>query len=728
MWRGLRPELKTELTGLVLVAFAILIFFALRMAELYQGTGAESLVGSIGSGLAVATRGLAGRGRYLVPLLIGLAGMKLIYGRQEEAGSLRLLGLTLLAVVVVTLLHVPVIDQYGISVGVIQRGLEGSGGGVVGALGGICLRLLFGRIGTYIVLATLGITSLLLITEGSLFKAGRNLGKSLAGSFQWLKQLLTDFLFVTVEEEVREKESRRRPLTPQPSRAGSVPPKGGSRREEHAGGQVVSLPVAARSGEETSGQWTLPSLDILQRAVKIRSPRLKKDVADNIKILEETLENFGVKAKVSQVSCGPAITRYELQPAPGVKVSRIVSLADDIALSLAADHVRIEAPIPGKAALGIEIPNKEVSTVYLRDVLETEEFQASTSKLAVALGKDITGKPVIADLARMPHLLIAGATGSGKSVCLNGLTTSLLFKCTPADLRVIMIDPKMVELTNYNGIPHLLTPVITDPKKAAASLKWLVGEMERRYELFSRSGVRDITRYNAKVIRDGEEPLPLVVVLIDELADLMMVSPAEVEDAICRLAQMARAAGIHLVVATQRPSVDIITGVIKANIPSRIAFAVSSQTDSRTILDMAGAEKLVGRGDMLFLPVGATKPVRIQGVFVSDREVDDLVTFWKKQGGPEYVPGIGQYEVVPSREKAEEDELLPEALKLVLETGQVSVSMLQRKLRVGYNRAARLIELMEAHGFISSYEGGKRSVMVDWEDYDRLFRRYNVPR
>ena len=387
--------------------------------------------------------------------------------------------------------------------------------------------------------------------------------------------------------------------------------------------------------------FKLPPLEILQFPTRLNSQRMNKDITDNVKTLEETLENFGVKARVTQVSRGPSITRYEIQPAPGIKVSRIVNLADDIALSLAALQVRIEAPIPGKAAVGIEVPNEEIATVALREVLETHLFRESASKLTIALGKDIAGNPIVADLAKMPHLLIAGATGSGKSVCMNAIITSILFKARPDEVKLLMIDPKVVELSNFNGIPHLISPVVTDTKKAATSLRWVVHEMENRYELFAALGVKDIMRYNqVRRPEDGKEKFPLlpyIVVLIDELADLMMVAPADVEDAICRLAQMARAAGIHLVVATQRPSVDVITGVIKANITSRIAFAVSSQTDSRTILDMGGAERLLGRGDMLFYPTGMAKPLRVQGVYVSDQDVEKLVNFLKEQKKPQYI-------------------------------------------------------------------------------------------
>jgi S-DNA-T family DNA segregation ATPase FtsK/SpoIIIE len=442
-------------------------------------------------------------------------------------------------------------------------------------------------------------------------------------------------------------------------------------------------------------------------------------------LLEETLNSFGVAAKVVQVSRGPIITRYELQPAPGVKVSRIVSLSDDIALNLAASSVRIEAPIPGKAAIGIEVPNKDTAPVLIREVLDTESFFNHPSKIAFALGKDIAGNSIIADIARMPHLLIAGATGSGKSVCINSLIVSILYKATPDDVRFLMIDPKVVELSAYNGIPHLLCPVVTDPRKAAGTLNWAVQEMMERYKKFAEKGVRDFDRYNEQ-IEEEEKKLPQIVIIIDELADLMMVAPSEVEDAICRLAQMARAAGMHLVIATQRPSVDVITGVIKANITSRIAFAVSSQVDSRTILDMSGAEKLLGSGDMLYYPSGANKPIRVQGAFITEQEVESIVSCIKNQNeGPEYNMEVLKETTADQDEQDNsfEDELLPDAIEVVIDAGQASISMLQRRLRIGYARAARLIDEMEVRGLISGYDGSRpRNVLITKEEFEEQFK------
>lgn len=466
--------------------------------------------------------------------------------------------------------------------------------------------------------------------------------------------------------------------------------------------------------------YKLPAFHLLSKPAGSGKGGDAADYKANARKLEATLESFGVRAKVLEVVRGPSVTRYEIQPDTGVKVSRIVSLTDDIALALAAKDIRMEAPIPGKSAIGIEVPNSEVSVVTMREVMETSAFQDAGSKLTITLGRDISGQPIVGNLARMPHLLVAGATGSGKSVCINGIITSILYKAKPDEVKFLMIDPKMVELNVYNGIPHLLAPVVTDPRRASLALKQVVREMEKRYELFSKSGTRNIEGYNAMLNETkSEAPLPYYVVIVDELADLMMVAANDVEDAICRLAQMARAAGIHLIIATQRPSVDVITGVIKANIPSRIAFGVSSQVDSRTILDMVGAEKLLGRGDMLYLPMGASKPVRVQGAFLSDQEVEAVVGFCRTQEQANY-----QEEMVPQVEETQEageqfeDELYDQAVQIVLEAKQASVSLLQRRMRVGYTRAARLIDSMEAKGIVGPYEGSKpREVLVTMEQY-----------
>ncbi|WP_026476066.1 FtsK/SpoIIIE family DNA translocase [Alkaliphilus transvaalensis] len=464
-------------------------------------------------------------------------------------------------------------------------------------------------------------------------------------------------------------------------------------------------------------EYQIPDIDLLSQVDSMPNKEDKKKILKKAKVLEETLKNFGVEAKVVQVSKGPVITRYELQPSVGVKVSKIVNLSDDIALNMAAPAIRIEAPIPGKAAIGIEIPNEDVSMVTLREVIDSTHYQSSEGRIPFALGKDISGNPIITDISKMPHLLVAGATGSGKSVCINTLILSILYSSTPENVKLLMIDPKVVELNQYNGIPHLLIPVVTDPKKATGALNWAVQEMTRRYQLFAENSVKDIGTYNDKF---PEDKLPFIVIIIDELADLMLVAANDVEDAICRLAQMARAAGLHLIIATQRPSVDVITGVIKANIPSRIAFSVASQTDSRTIIDMGGAEKLLGKGDMLFYPIGANKPVRVQGAFVSEKEVERVVTFIKNQvQNPTYesdiINKIDSGEVLDLNSGS--DDLFNKAVELIVESQQASISMLQRRLRIGYNRAARLIDEMEAKGIIGPHEGSKpRQVLIKESD------------
>ena len=463
-----------------------------------------------------------------------------------------------------------------------------------------------------------------------------------------------------------------------------------------------------------------PGLDLLTKISHKGNENDKRKALENASLLIKTLSNFGVDTKMGQVTLGPTITRYEVQPNPGVKVSRIVNLSDDIALSLAAKSIRMEAPIPGKSAIGIEVPNDEPQVVGLRDVLASKEFKENDSSLSIGLGKDISGNPVIADIGKMPHLLVAGATGSGKSVCINTIINSLLYKATPDEVKLLLIDPKVVELAHYNGIPHLLSPVVTDPKKAANALSWAVVEMNKRYKLFAEIGVKDITSYNSK----SETKLPKIVIIIDELADLMMACANEVEDYICRLAQMARAAGMHLIIATQRPSVDVITGVIKANVPSRIAFAVSSQTDSRTILDMGGAEKLLGKGDMLFYPLGAAKPVRLQGAYISEEDSDKVINFVKSQVKEEvkYEEEIIQTISKTANIKNDDvDEFLEDAIAFVVQSGQGSSSMLQRKYKIGFNRAARLIDSMEERGIVGPSEGSKpRKVLITMEELAKL--------
>lgn len=518
--------------------------------------------------------------------------------------------------------------------------------------------------------------------------------------------------------------------------ASAVPGSGAAASSVSAGAGMSSMPLSvpslASTAEDTAqvavskdGQihrtydrpYHFPSLDILAKGEVGQNNN--DEVAYNAMRLEDVLSSFGISAKVVNATQGPTVTRYEIEPAQGVKVSRIVNLTDDIALNLAAQHIRMEAPIPGKSAIGIEVPNTKTEAVHLRDVLDCSDFKEARGGIPVGLGKDIAGKPVITDLAKMPHLLVAGTTGSGKSVCVNTLISSILFSRKPEEVKLLLIDPKMVELSVYNGIPHLMAPVVTDMKKAAAVLRWAVREMEARYKAFAASGKRDIKSYNEA---HPKSAMPLIVLIIDELADLMMTAPDDIEESISRLAQMARAAGIHMVLATQRPSVNVITGSIKANVPSRISFAVGSQIDSRTILDMAGAEKLLGKGDMLFSPIGANKPIRVQGAFISDDEVEHLVEFVKQQREPEYddtVTAEAEKETAAQDNDEQDiyrDELLERAVNLVMESGQASVSMLQRRFRIGYTRAARLVDTMEDLKIVGPNMGSKaREILMSPE-------------
>lgn len=748
---SLKETIRNEVIGVFIVGMA-----CLGLVTLFSDRS-----GVVGGQIKHLLTVLAGNGRVCIPLMVGAWGLAFMNKQTPRLGS-KAVGVILLWLVLVGILHLQLPDIEAFSkADLIDAGMLGHGGGIIGAGIAILLKTTIGIPGSYVVLIMAALMGALLITNRSLIKGVQEVGLVGKESGQWMKHQMGDFIDVLKNSDLEE--SRDKGSGPQEDlKATKITKKGQAKGiypaldpavverplviktlEDHnelpvethgpakgqlgfdkmsstilestimPPGKVTSTPVSRQTRED--GNFQLPQVMLLNKSLKIKNPRLNKDLADNVKILEETLGSFGVKIKVTQVTQGPAITRYEAQPAPGVKVSKITNLADDIALSLASADVRIEAPIPGKSVVGIEVPNKEISMVHFREVLETPEYQGATSKLALCLGKDITGTPVIADLTKMPHLLIAGATGSGKSVCINTLIHSILFNARPNEVKFLLVDPKMVELANYNGIPHLIAPVVTDPRKAAGALKWIVTEMETRYELFAAAGVRDIVRYNFLRTQDKNDehpPLPYVVVIIDELADLMMVAPGDVEDAICRLAQMARAAGIHLIVATQRPSVDVITGLIKANIPSRIAFAVSSQTDSRTILDMNGAEKLLGRGDMLYYPMGSSKPLRVQGCYLGDKEVENVVSFLQNQAKPEYQE-IPNLDIGDIKKEEMEDELFYQAAQLFIETGTASVSLLQRRLRIGYTRAARLMDFLEGKGVVGGYEGSKpREVLM----------------
>jgi len=761
----LKETIRNEVIGVFVVGMA-----CLGLVALYSERS-----GVVGGKIKQLLTVLAGGGRICIPIMVGAWGLAYMNQRIPRLGA-KVVGAILLWLVLLGLLHLQLAGIEAFSrTDIFNEGQLGHGGGIIGAGVTAILKTTIGIPGSYVVLIMGAFMGALLITNRSLVRGVQDVGQVGKDSGLWMKHQMHEFidvlknsegenpdkrdLFSQVDLKAKDKTSKKittppkkpilaldpdvveRPLVIKTLEDQNDPPveinapKGQLGFEKVFGGghdntiippgKVTGTPISRQTHED--GNFQLPQVSLLNKALKLKNPRLNKDLADNVKILEETLASFGVKIKVTQVTQGPAITRYEAQPAPGVKVSKITNLADDIALSLASANVRIEAPIPGKSVVGIEVPNKEIAMVHFREVLETPEYVGAASKLTVCLGKDITGTPVIADLTKMPHLLIAGATGSGKSVCINTLIHSILFKARPDEVKFLLVDPKRVELANYNGIPHLIAPVVTDPKKAAGALKWIVTEMETRYELFAAAGVRDIVRYNFLRTQDKKEeqpPIPYVVVIIDELADLMMVAPGDVEDAICRLAQMARAAGIHLIVATQRPSVDVITGIIKANIPSRIAFGVSSQTDSRTILDMNGAEKLLGRGDMLYYPMGASKPLRVQGCYLGDKEVENVVTFLQNQAKPEYQE-IPNMELGNSKTEDMEDELFYQAAQLFIEGGTASVSLLQRRLRIGYTRAARLMDFLEEKGVVGGYEGSKpREVLMTRGQFELKFGQW----
>lgn len=734
-------------------------FACLGVVLLYANNGS-----AIANAVVKLLRIVAGDGSLGVFIVLAVVGISLM-GKNKKNVKLRMVGICLLWLTFEGFVHLSVSSNY-VSTELFAIGKEGQGGGLIGAILSIFLVNAVGVTGGYIILVVLAIIGAVLFINRSLVGTISDLFIMLKKAFVSVAGQMNDFIKVLTQKDKQEKKGqlkknvfpvkKNEPVISIPEfyidsnqeniidytreeinkKNSSIPAaeientvinkKVTELQSSLSGGKgplgtLTGTPLSRIN--EKNENYKLPPLNLVNKPAK-RSSRSNKDLADNVKLLEDTLASFGVSVKVTRVTQGPSITRYELQPAPGVKVSKITSLADDIALSLAASDVRIEAPIPGKSAVGIEVPNKEISVVHFREVLESEDFQGSQGKLSLALGKDITGNAVIGDLTKMPHLLIAGATGSGKSVCINTIIASIVFKAKPDEVKLLLIDPKMVELTNYNGIPHLISPVVTEPQKAAGALKWIVTEMETRYELFASSGVRDIIRYNylmGEKKESEQKPLPYVVVIIDELSDLMMVAPGEVEEAICRLAQMARAAGIHLIVATQRPSVDVITGLIKANIPSRIAFAVSSQIDSRTILDMSGAEKLLGRGDMLYNPIGISKPIRVQGCFLADKEVKNIVDYLVGQAVPEYCE-IPETSIQITRSEEQEDELFHKAANIFFENNTASVSLLQRRLRVGYTRAARLMDLLEDKGVVGQYEGSKpREIIMSKGQFEQKY-------
>ena len=736
---------EQELTGVVICFIAVFV----AMGILFDDS-----MGKIGNGIVDFLFGMFGITNFLLPVLLFILGINLIMKNRENRFRAFKFALTIM-VCISFLAFLIVYDKeeigYMTKSGVecfktiYMDGVRGVAGGILGGLA-IPFVTFFGKIGTYIIFLCIAIIMIFKITgihpaaivalilrKARRVRDTRNLHRNIA------KEVEKDIPEPKRRHEVAEKvpfekfdlanqigidETGKEVVNEQQDSIEEV------KTEENKPKEAEKIPTFnIETSTPEPENYILPPIDLLQKHKGASADKYKKELIATAEKLQSTLDSFGVSAKVINVSRGPAVTRYELAPDPGVKVSKIVNLTDDIALNLAAPSIRMEAPIPGKSAVGIEIPNTSIDAVYFRDVVESAEFEDAKSKISFGLGKDTSGTTMIADIGKMPHVLIAGATGSGKSVCINTIITSILYKAKPSEVKLIRIDPKVVELGVYNGIPHLLIPVVTDPKKAAGALNWAVQEMVNRYNLFAAKGVRDMKGYNEALEADGEEgKLPQIVIIIDELADLMMVAPNDVEDAICRLAQMARAAGMHLVIATQRPSVDVITGLIKANVPSRIAFAVSSQVDSRTILDMAGAEKLLGKGDMLFAPVGASKPTRVQGAFVTDKEVEAVVKFIKANSEVKYDEDVLekiQNGVEGAKPQAEEeddvDPLLNEVISLVVEIGQASTSLIQRRFKVGYARAARIIDQMEARGIVSGFEGTKpRQVLISKEEWEEL--------
>ena len=766
------------LSGLVLIVLAgYMIWILARGVGIHPSNLGEEL-GVLGAFFYRVIHSLAGSGGWLVPILVGAAGVHLSIPRFSP-NRRQVIAFIGIAVLFLGMKHLNIEPEKSFA-----YGRDGIGGGLIGALVSFLFVKLFGATGTRFIMLAGMVLFLYYGSNGKLLVWLALLAQNARPALARFVQQFKHFVFVDDQSGLPENKDEgllarmrqrlpKREHAPQLYKAGDVKAlskKASAKkkitinnnpendqtifisnlkefeeelREEETRQKVQSyvesgLADAVASQAHSPQQiYHLPSVDLLEDIPKKGLDINQDEIDSNAKILVDTLANFGVNGSINTVSVGPTITEYEFQPAAGVKVSKILNLSDDLALNLATTGIRIQAPIPGKPAVGIEVPNKRARVVRIKELIAGQAFQAAESPLSVVLGKDISGQSIITDLSKMPHLLIAGSTGSGKSVCLNALIMSLLYKAKPYEVKLLMIDPKMVELGNYNGIPHLLAPVVTDPKKAAATLRWAVKEMESRYEKFAASGAKDIRRYNEKCLErqaKGEfspetETLPNIVIIIDELADLMMVAPADVEDAICRLAQMARAAGMHLVIATQRPSVDVITGIIKANIPSRIAFAVSSQVDSRTILDMGGAEKLLGRGDMLFYPTGMAKPKRVQGVFVTDDEIDAVVDAVKAEAKPDYNEDVMAAENIAADTKnqtdsdeAAYDDLIGEACRLFIENGQASISMLQRHFRIGYTRAARIIDQLEELGYVGPYEGSKpRQIKMTMEEYDRQF-------
>ena len=725
----MKKEYLLEIIGIFIFALTALIFLSfisyhpsdLSYYTSHPNIPPKNFINIFGAYLSGISFFVFGWVSYMVPIFLFLWGLKFVRAEEIRTNVVKLLGLFILMVALGSFLAMFFISEPTLRFG---------RGGIVGLVFSDFLIHYFGRVGAYVLLVMLGLLSLPLIGEILVLPF---FGRFLDHLNNRAKEINWGLPFLKVGQK-KEKSLRSTPKIAgilefnqktngktQAKVATEEPP-----AKKTFGVEAVNIKIAANKPtpspkdkaqlRQTSDEdYVLPGLDLLDSPPPVSMRQIKDDLTENAKILEDTLNDFGITVRVADIERGPVITRYELEPAPGVKIQRIVNLSDDIALTMKATSVRIVAPIPGKNRVGVEVPNTQTSIVFLKEVLACDEFRNAKSKLTLALGKDIAGKPIIADLGEMPHLLIAGTTGSGKTVCVNGIILSMLFNATPNDIKFLMVDPKMVELAPYNTLPHMLCPVVTDPKKVATALAWVTQEMDERYRLLAKEGLRNIEAYNQK-----KQKLPYIIVVIDELADLMMVVRDQVESAIARLAQLSRAVGIHLILATQRPSVDVITGVIKANFPARISFKVASKVDSRTVLDMNGADKLLGKGDLLFLQPGQAKPVRAQSSYVKDSEIENVLAFIKKQAQPFYDETIlkQQEQAVQFGGLMEKDELYDTAAKLIIETGQASVSILQRRLRLGYSRAARLIDMMQDEGLVGPYCGSKpREILVDREQW-----------
>ncbi len=708
-----KKNTKNETISIILIAFSLLYIFA------FIFTDKMGIVGKII--VQTATRNI-GLGAYIFPVLLLFLGILILFNYKPPNPYHKLFGISFLFIIFLVFIHLKLLlldNPYPLA-------MKGAGGGLLGYYFANSLYLYFGIKGAYLVLISLSLLSALFITEISYFYIFSNLGNKIKKIFNniynILKNMVTKISKISRHKEEPDYKEYEEDEMPKKIFKIKRTRKKEKKLEEE---KMLDRDYKESNQEPKVDIYQVPPLSLLSDSYAEDKTDIKLNIEENVKTLEKTFTNFGIDAKVVGVIHGPTVTRYEIHPAPGVKISKITNLSNDIALSFAVASVRIEAPIPGKNAVGIEVPNRKRINVYLKEILQSSEFQNGKYKLPIALGIDIGGKPIISDLTELPHLLIAGATGSGKSVCINNIILSILYKLNPETVKFIMIDPKRVELNVYNGIPHLLIPIVTDASQAIKVLNWSISEMEKRFKIFAEVGVRNLEGYNEYVrnINNDTEPLPYIIIVIDELADLMLSSPVKAEESLCRLAQMTRATGIHLIIATQRPSVDIITGSIKVNFPSRIAFAVSTQVDSRTILDVNGAEKLLGNGDMLFSPVGVSKPIRAQGAFVVEKEIRNVVSYLMKHSpSPEYEQEVLEYKkskgLMQETEEEEEDELFNDAVSIIINSKQASISILQRKLRIGYTRAARLIDVMEKKRIVGPYDGrNPRKILISNEEY-----------